>query len=129
MKQELNIRNRFGALLALILLAPAIWAQQMTDRHIPVGAYPALKSEYTTAGTVVAVDEEARTLTLKDNDAERQYRLTDATKIWLDRSRLQQPTMDGSLADIAAGLEAEVRSLGPGQADVAYWVKVRIPAP
>jgi hypothetical protein len=65
---------------------------------------------------------------VQKDGSERHYRVTDDTKIWLDRSRLAQPTAEGSLADVLPGLAAEVRSVGPEQPDVAYWVKVQIAA-
>ncbi len=113
----------------VILFASVAHAQEMTERYIPVGAYPSLSSKYMAAGTIVAVDDEARTMTLKDNGSTRVFRVAENTKIWLDRSGLGQTTLDGKFPDLATGLKAEVRSLGPGRLDVAYWVKVQIPAP
>lgn len=113
----------------LWLIASLAPAQEMTERYIPVGAYPELASKYLAAGTIVAVDESAGTLTLKENGSQRSFRLSETTKIWLDRSRLGQTTLDGKLPDLAAGLKAEVRSFGPENPDVAYWVKVQIAPP
>lgn len=113
----------------LLLFASLVPAQEMTERHIPVGAYPHLRSENLEAGTIVDVDDRAGTLTLATDGGERSYRITAETRIWLDRSTFGRPTVDGELSDLAAGLEAEVRSLGPERTEVARWVKVRIPAP
>lgn len=113
----------------LLLMAPFAVAQQMTERHIPVGAYPYLKSESLAGGTIVGVNADAKTLTIEMDGSERSFRLTDATKIWLDRSRFGRTTQDGDLQDLATGLEVEVRSRGPGRPEVAYWVKVQIPPP
>jgi hypothetical protein len=103
-------------------------AQHLTEQHIPVGAYPELTGAYVTVCTIVAVDARARMVTVQKDGSERRFRVTDDTKIWLDRSRLAQPTAEGSLADVLPGLPAEVRSVGPEQPDVAYWVKVQIAA-
>lgn len=113
----------------LVLFASYAFAQEMTERYIPVGAYPFLKSEYLTAGTIVAVEVEAGTLTVKEDGRERSFRLTEGTKIWLDRSRFGQPTLDGKLSDLATGLNVEVRSFGPERPDVAYWIKARVATP
>jgi hypothetical protein len=113
----------------LLQMASFVSAQEMTERHIPVGAYPYLKSETLAAGTIVAVDDEAGKLTLATNGGERSYRLTASTQIWLDRSRLGRTTVDGRISDLTAGLKAEVRSLGPDRRDVARWVKVQIAPP
>lgn len=130
MKSNRSRRTALDLLPAvLVLFASLAFAQEMTERHIPVGAYPSLTSEYLTAGTIVAVDNEAATLTLQNNGSERSFRLTEGTKIWLDRSRLGQTTLDGKLSDLNTGLKAEVRSLGPERPDVAYWIKVQIASP
>ena len=114
---------------SLLLFASLIPAQEMTERHIPVGAYPYLKNENLAAGTIVDVDDEASTLTLATRDGERSFRLTESTRIWLDRSRSGHTTVDGKLSDLDPGVEAEVRSLGPGRRDVARWVKVQVAPP
>ena len=127
-----NERKRSAVLLLPViaaLLASPAYTQEMTERHIPVGAYPSLKSEYLTAGTITAVDGAAGTLTLETNVGERNFSLTARTKIWLDRSGFGQPTQDGGISDLTTGLEAEVRALGPERANVAYWVKVRVTPP
>ena len=130
MRTKRRSRTIFSMLPAfLALFASLAFAQEMTERHIPLGAYPYLKSEYLAAGTIVNVDGEARTLILDIDGGERSYRLTASTKIWLDRSRFGRTTLDGTLSDLAAGLKAEVRSLGPERRDVAHWVKVQIAPP
>lgn len=120
---------RFALALVLLLFGSHPFAQEMTERHIPVGAYPYLKSEYLSAGTITNVDSEARTLTLDVDGGERSFRLTESTKIWLDRSHFGQSTQDGELSELTAGLKAEVRSFGPSRPDLAYWVKVQVAAP
>lgn len=130
MKPNRSRRPALDLLSAVLMLfASLAFAQEMTERHIPVGAYPSLKGEYLTAGTIVAVDDEAAMLTLRSDGSERSFRLTEGTKIWLDRSRLGQTTLDGELSDLNTGLNAEVRSLGPERPDVAYWIKVQIASP
>ncbi len=127
-----NRKNRTAFYLlppALALMASIAFAQEMTERHIPVGAYPSLKSEYLTAGTITAVDRTAGTLTLQANGSERSFVLSERTKIWIDRSGFGQPTLDGDVADLSTGLKAEVRSVGPGGTDRAYWVKVQAGPP
>ncbi len=120
---------RFALALVLLLFGSYPFAQEMTERHIPVGAYPYLKSEYLIAGTITNVDSEAKTLTLDVDGGERSFRLTESTKIWLDRSHFGQSTQDGELSELSAGLKAEVRSIGPSRPDLAYWVKVQVAAP
>lgn len=123
------MRKTFTVLAPLLVMTLTLSAggQELTERHIPVGAYPSLTGKYVTTGRIVAVNEEARTVTLEADGRERSYRVTENTKIWLDRSLGNQTTLDGSFGDLASGLRAEVRSLGPDQPDVAYWVKMQLP--
>lgn len=120
---------RFALAVMLMLLGSCLFAQEMTERHIPVGAYPYLKSDYLTAGTITNVDSGAKTLTLDVDGSERSFSLTESTKIWLDRSHFGQSTLDGELSELAAGLKAEVRSFGPSRPNLAYWVKVQVAEP
>lgn len=122
--------KKFAILPALVVLLLAVSAsgQELTERHIPVGAYPSLAGKYVTAGTIVSVNEENRTLILEHDGGERSFRVTVDTKIWLDRSLRDQTTLDGSFDDLATGVRAEVRTLGPDQPNLAYWVKLQLPA-
>lgn len=130
MKPNRRTRTGFDIMVAILLsFASLALAQEMTERYIPVGAYPSLASKYLTSGTIVDVDTDARMLTIQINGSERSFRLTDSTKIWLDRSQFGQTALDGELADLVTGLRAEVRSFGPTRSDVAYWVKVQIAPP
>ncbi|HJR70356.1 MAG TPA: hypothetical protein VKA43_09980 [Gammaproteobacteria bacterium] len=122
--------NTSAILRALLLLCvvQVATAQHLTEQHIPVGAYPELVGVDVTVCTIVAVDPRERTITVQKDGSEQRFRVTDDTKIWLDRSRLAQPAVGGNLADVAPGLAAEIRSVGPEQPDAAYWVKVQITA-
>lgn len=111
----------------LWLFAPAAQGQEMTERYIPVGAYPAAAGAGLWAGTVVAVDPDRRTVTLEAGTERYRFRVTNSTHVWLDHSPSGRTTEDGSLADVRPGLEAEVRTPGPDR-DTAKWLKVRIPA-
>lgn len=113
----------------LVSLSALAGAQEMTERHIPVGAYTYMASKYLSTGTIAGVNRAARTLTLKVGESERSFRLTETTMIWLDRSHFGQTTVDGKPEDLANGLRAEVRAAGPERPDVAYWVKVKMLAP
>jgi hypothetical protein len=54
-------------------------------------------------------------------------RVTEQTKIWLDRSRFQQPNRTGTFADCSVGSTAEVKFVQNERKDggVADWVKVQ----
>ena len=58
-------------------------------------------------------------------------KVTDRTKIWLDRSSLRQPNLKGTFADLRPGATVEVKPVG-GQAGAsggpAEWIKVQVSA-
>ena len=116
---------------APLLFAFGAFAQEMTERHIPVGAYPDLADRQTAVGTLVAVDAADGTVTLRVNSDLRRFRISESTFIWLDRSRLGQTTRDATLSELTelttGGLRAEVRALGPQRPDTARWLKVQLP--
>lgn len=111
---------------AVALCACTVHAQEATERHIPVGAYPALMDWQTVSGTLAAVDTDARTVTLRVDAGLRSFRVTDSTHIWLDRSRRGRTTRDAELSELTPGLAAEVRVLGRERPDTAKWVKVQL---
>lgn len=119
-------RYLYSLVGAALLCVFAVHAQETTERHIPVGAYPALQDWQTTSGTLAAVDAAARTVTLRVDSSLRSFRVTDSTDIWLDRSRRGQTTLDADLADLSPGLQADVRVLGRERPDTAKWVKVQL---
>lgn len=115
----------FAALLLAVAMASS---HEMTEKYIPVGAYPTLQSPYASIGTISGIDAAAGTITLNGNGASHTYKITEHTRIWLDRSLLKQPTLDGTLADIKTGMRAEIRGAGPEKAHEAMWVKVQVSA-
>lgn len=119
-------RQWYGFAVAALLCLGAVQAQEMSERHIPVGAYPYLMDRQTTIGTLIAVDSDARTVTLQGDSGSHRYKVTDSTYIWLDRSQRGQTTADATLQDLSPGLKAEVRAAGPDQPDTAKWIKVQL---
>lgn len=119
-------RQWYGFVVAALLCLGPLQAQEMSERHIPVGAYPSLMDRQTTIGTLIAVDPDARTVTLRADSGPHRYKVTDSTHIWLDRSRQGQTTADATLQDLSPGLKAEVRAAGPDRPDTAKWVKVQL---
>ena len=107
--------------LILLLACSTAGAHQMTEKYIPVGMYPQLDSQYTTNGSIEAVNAGQNTVTIGGKTA----KVTDRTLIWLDRSLLKEKNVDGSFGDLREGLKAEFKLADPN-GDVAKWVKVQI---
>ena len=121
-----NRRTVPGTALAAMLAALsgafvlAAVAQQATERYIPIGESPGVSSYI---GEIVAVDHAQRILTIATNENRYTLRVTNATRIWEDRSAAARSNTNARFADCEAGDRAEV-SYSPENPAVAEWIKV-----
>jgi hypothetical protein len=97
--------------------------QEMTEQYIPIGRSPGLSGRITTLGTVEAVDAASRVLTVSAPGVQQKIGITERTWIWIDRSRITQTNLRGSLADLQPGRRVEVKPEDKDPAR-AEWVKV-----
>ncbi len=116
----------FLALVATLSFPFSGQGQEMTEKYIPVDAYPQLAGKHAAVGIILSVDEKKRTFVLRGDSDTKTIQVSDKTKIWLDRSLRKESNQDGSFADLKVGLKAEVRVFGPKQMTTAKWVKVQI---
>ncbi len=113
-------------LFAILFFPHLGQGQQMTEKYIPVDAYPGLADKFVTVGIILRIDEKGKTFVLRGDSDTKTIQVSDKTKIWLDRSLRKEANQDGTFADLKAGLRAEVRVLGPKQMTTAKWVKVQV---
>ena len=128
--------------VALVGMSAFLWgsasapsAQLMTEQFIPIGQSPGLSGKYTVIGKLQSVNAQEKTCTVADTTGATSgalnVRITERTKIWLDRSKLQQPNLEGTIADLRPGATVEVKPEGH-QGGVssapAEWIKVEVPA-
>lgn len=111
------------ALLTLLGVAE-ISAQMATERFIPIGESPGLSTSQTDIGLIRSFDAASGTLSLESGTGVRPVRITDSTRIWVDRSAAKLSNLDGDTSDLAAGRRAEVSYADPGNRQLANWVKV-----
>lgn len=114
------------ATVAFLLGTSAVCAQQTTERYIPIGESPGVSGAYSYIGEIVAVDMDSHTLTVEDEAGRHTMRVTDATRIWLDRSRQRRAALEGDYEDCEVGRRVEIMH---AQDDpmVAEWIKVEAP--
>lgn len=110
---------------------PAPSTQEMTERYIPVGRSPGLSGTYTIIGKIQTVDARNRTVVIAGPTGTWSARVTERTKIWLDRTALRQMNLKGAFSDLRPGLTIEVkpeahRPAAPG--GPAGWIKVQVVA-
>jgi hypothetical protein len=117
-----------GGLLALALGATAAQAQRATERYIPIGRSPGLSGKRTVMGTIAAVNAKERTLTCAYASGTATMKVTDRTRIWLDRSKDKLPNLTGTLADCIVGRPMEARFLNDERKPGAEvdWIKVQV---
>lgn len=96
------------------------------EKFIPFDYSPGLESEQVTIGEIVAVDKEAKRVTIRADSETYHYKVMEDTSIWLDRTQLKESNLRGSLSDLGAGLKAEIQTASEGDEKVAKWIKVKI---
>lgn len=110
---------------ALVLAAGAAVAapQRTTEQFIPIGKSPGLSSKVTVIGEVRSRDDRGRTVTVAGPSGPRLVRITDRTRIWLDRSSLKAPSVQGTFEDLKVGRRVECKfQEDPEKA--LEWIKV-----
>jgi tetrahydromethanopterin S-methyltransferase subunit D len=117
--------------LVAMLTATAALAQRVTERYIPIGQSPGLSGKHTVIGTISAVDAKGRTLTCSHEAGTITMRVTDRTKVWLDRSKAKQSNLTGSFTDCMAGRRMEAKYVNNDRRPLAEveWIKVQIGEP
>lgn len=130
-REELNmqkLRTHISLAILLLCCSVAAHAQKATEQFIPIGQSPGLSGKHTLIARIEAVSPPTRTLTLKNETGTHTVRITEQTKIWLDRSRLQQPNVKGTFADCSVGSLAEIKFLQNERKEggVAEWAKVQV---
>jgi hypothetical protein len=114
-------------LLALALAAaPNVFAQRATEMFVPIGQSAGLSGKHTLQATVQAVNAAERSLTLVHDGATVTVKLGATAPVWIDRSKQQQSSSAGSLADARPGMVAEVKFVKNSRAGgEAEWVKLQ----
>jgi hypothetical protein len=100
-----------------------------TERYIPIGQSPGISGKHSSIGALSNVDARTRLITIADAAGPKTVRITDTTRIWLDRSKLRQSNTTGKFADLVKGRRVEVKYQYPGDGKIAEWVKVEITQP
>jgi len=119
-----------AGLVCVSLATPGpAYPQKATEQFIPLGQSPGASGKVTWIGEIVGTDPAQRTLSIGEAQGTHTVKLTDKTRIFLDRSKLKQSNVTGSIADLQKGRRVEVKYEGPGPTPAADWVKVEISQP
>jgi len=121
---------RAVVLLGVSVAAPGpAYPQKATEQFIPLGQSPGVSGKLTWIGEVVGTDTARRTLSIDGAQGAHTAKITEKTRIFLDRSKLKQSNVTGTIADLQKGRRVEVKFEGPGPTPAADWVKVEISQP
>lgn len=112
----------------VMLLGAATFAlgNKQTERFIPIGQSPGLSGKYTTVGKIEKTDAARRTVAVGGVGESRTVKVTERTRIWLDRSQLKLMALTGGFTDLQIGRRIEVKYEDRNQ--VAEWIKVEVSA-
>ena len=128
----MNVRTFLVGVIGMsALVAAGASAQEMTERFIPIGQSPGLSGKHTVIGKIQAVNARDQTVAIVAPAAAWNAKVTDRTKIWLDRSSLRQPNLKGTFADLRPGATVEVKPEGRqagASGGPAEWIKVQVSA-
>jgi hypothetical protein len=118
-------------LIASMVLLMGSWsfahAQKTTEKFIPIGKSPGLSGKFTLIGKIEAVDPQKNTLTCADSTGTHTVKVAEQTRIWLDRSRLNQTNQTGALTDCQKGRLVEVKFVDKARKEgPAEWIKVGV---
>jgi hypothetical protein len=114
---------------ASVVASSSAYPQKATEQFIPLGQSPGASGKLTWIGEIVGTDLPQRTLTIGEGQGAHTVKITDKTRIFLDRSKLKQSNVTGTFADLQKGRRVEVKYEGPGPTPAADWVKVEIAQP
>ncbi len=113
-------------IVGMLLLASDAYGQQATERYIPVGKSPGISAKYSYIGQIERVDSENRTIVVAGPEGSRTITVSDATKIWLDRTQGRLSNQRGGMSDLQPGLRVEVNYVDNEKKERADWIKVVI---
>jgi hypothetical protein len=112
-------------LLALLSLGVPVLGHQQTERYIPLGQSPGLSSKVTLIGEIAAIDDRSFSLTVSAPQGSRSVKITDRTRIWIDRSLYKMTNLVGRFADLKTGNKVEVLFAEDADRQVARWIKMQ----
>lgn len=110
-------------LVCAVVCSPATHAQQSTEQFIPIGYSPGISDRYSYVGEILAVDRDARTVSVEDDGVRKAIRVTPETRIWIDRSKRRRASLNGEYTDCKVGRRIEVKYREDDSA-VAEWIKI-----
>ena len=122
------LKNKKAWLLTFILFAFtfSLHAQKETEVYIPIGQSPGVSGKYSMICTVQTIKVNDSIMTIKQESGNMNLKMTEQTKIYLDKSKLKLQNTKGTYADIKPGMTMEVKYIDNKPGNPVDWIKVLI---
>jgi hypothetical protein len=129
--QEASTMRRYvlGLLIGLLAGLSLAFAQEATERFIPIGQSPGLSGSHTVIGEIQGGDYEAGRIEVAAGGRVYNVDVTERTRIWIDRSAFKLSALTGKIKDCQRGLKVEVKYEDEQNGGAADWIKVQPTAP
>jgi len=93
--------------------------------YIPIGKSPGISGKSTILGNIFQVNLQEKSILIKGPSGDHSIKTNEKTKIWLDRSQIKQPNLNGTFTDCQKDLRAEVKLVNP-TTSIAEWIKIQM---
>jgi hypothetical protein len=121
------MRLSFVIMAAVGLLVMSAHAQKATEVLIPIGQSPGVSGILSVIGTIASCDHADGIVTISTEKEQHSARLTQETKVYLDRSAAKKGGTLGSRSDCQKGRRIEVKYVyeGKSRTATAEWIKIQ----
>jgi len=114
------------AIVLMLSIIPIVYGQKSTEQYIPIGKSPGITRKYSMMGEIEQCDPATKSLTVISTYGKTTMKVTDETRIYLDRSKLRQRNIKGNFSDLQKGRKVEVKYKDPQNKTTADWIKIEI---
>jgi hypothetical protein len=115
-----------SAVFLMLPIIPFVYGQKTTEQYIPMGKSPGVTRKYSMMGEIEQFDPASKSLTVISSSGKITMKVTDDTKIYLDRSKLRLRNTRGNLSDLQKGRYVEVKYKDPQNKTGCDWIKIEI---
>ena len=119
------LRRYLGLVIVMLAATLKVYGQEASEMYIPIGESPGLSNRLSLIGTLESVDARAKIVRVSNPSGAHSVKLTERTRIWLDRSLDQRPNRSGAAADLQRGRKVEIKLRRGEPGPVADWIKVQ----
>ena len=125
-KMLLKNRKAWSTTIMLCAFTCCLHAQKETEVFIPIGKSPGVSGKYSMMCKVEMVKTKDSIMTVNQETGVMNLKITEQTKVYLDKSKLKLQNTKGVLADIKPGMTMEAKYVDNKTGNPVEWIKVLI---